>query len=554
MVDARPPTNESPALALRGRLAPSLKHAAQVLIATTLIVGGPIAMVWWARESGRVSSLWIGLVLGMVFSLGAQSLGSLVWEALPGSEDLLFSELMVWGYLHRLLIQRRLGSALDLIGPMGDTGSLDLAHLDRGERAKLLEGLVTGIETSDPYLHGHSRRVARHSWMIARKMGLPAEEVARIRTAAAIHDVGKINTPTAILHKPARLTDAEYEVIKRHPGDGAVMADVLCDPELESMIRHHHERLDGSGYPDALRGEEIPLGARIIAVADTFDAITSERPYRSASPQKRAINILREEAGSRLDPDVVRAFCGHYAGRAPITLSSFLTGMPERVVSWLSGSAATVASGAKVAVVAALVGAAAGATPSPTIVGAKHRVGKSLAASSSASAKKRIDSGGSKRSLGSTTSTGATGRHHAATYHVHAGPRSIAPTPTSRAVTPSTPSVTGGSTQSTAVVSETVVSSGPAPEGKTEETPITKTETPVETEVKGEEKSKGKGKEKAVEEKERAAEREAKEKERAAEREAKEKERAAEKEAKEKAAEEKASEEKSKGKGKEKGH
>ena len=151
-------------------------------------------------------------------------------------------------------------------------------------------------------------------------MGLSRAEVARVRTAAAIHDVGKIETPKVILHKKGPLSDDEYEVIKRHPGDGAARTTVLRDPELEAMVRHHHERLDGTGYPSRLAGEDIPLGARIIAVADTFDAITSTRPYRSASPHKKAIDILRSEAGTRLDPDVVRAFCSHYEGRRSLAL------------------------------------------------------------------------------------------------------------------------------------------------------------------------------------------------------------------------------------------
>ena len=282
-----------------------------------------------------------------------------LWEKRPGSEDLLFSELMIWGFLHRWRTQRRLASALDVLGPMSQTQRRVVDGLSTKERAKHLERLVTGMETRDPYLHGHSRRVARHSWMIARRMGLSGAEVARIRTAAAIHDVGKVKTPKTVLHKTGRLTDAEYEVIKKHPGDGAMMAAVLGDPELTSMVRHHHERLDGTGYPDGMSGEEISLGARIIAVADTFDAITSKRPYRPASPHKRAIDILRDEAGARLDAAVVRAFCGHYAGRRPLVLWSFVAGLPERVVSWLGGSVASVASAAKVIAVAALVGGAA---------------------------------------------------------------------------------------------------------------------------------------------------------------------------------------------------
>jgi hypothetical protein len=340
-------------------LALFVKQLAEVAVATLLVAGCPVAAVWWLRASGAVSSAVVGLVFGMALSLGASYVGCLVWEKRPGSEDLLFSELMIWGYLHRWRTQRRLASALDMLGTMSEAQGRTLDSLSTKEQAKLLEQLVAGMETRDPYLHGHSRRVARHSWMIARRMGLPRAEVARTRTAAAIHDVGKIRTPTAILHKAGPLTEEEYEIIKRHPGDGARMAEILRDPALAAIVRDHHERLDGSGYPNGLTGQEIPLGARIIAVADTFDAITSERPYRPASPHKTAIDILKDEAGTRLDPAVVRAFCGHYAGRAPIALWSSVAGLPERVVSWLSGSVASVASAAKVVAVAALVGGAA---------------------------------------------------------------------------------------------------------------------------------------------------------------------------------------------------
>src|SRR5205085_6039106 len=161
---------------------------------------------------------------------------------------------------------------------------------------QLLAQLAAALEAGDPYTHGHSRRVAHHAAMIAKGMGLPKQQVAKVRTAAVLHDVGKINTPTAILHKPGRLTDDEFDVIKLHPVDGAEMVSKLGDAELTAIVRHHHERLDGTGYPNRLPGGEIPLGARIIAVADTFDAITSTRPYRPANPHKRAMDILAKEA------------------------------------------------------------------------------------------------------------------------------------------------------------------------------------------------------------------------------------------------------------------
>ena len=198
--------------------------------------------------------------------------------------------------------------------------------------------------------------------MIAKRMGLAREEVARIRTAAAIHDIGKMGTPKAILHKPGPLDDAEYAVIKRHPGAGARMAAVLGDAKLTEIVRDHHERLDGSGYPGGLAGAQIPLGARIIAVADTFDAITSARPYRAASPQRKALDILRSEAGARLDPAAVRAFCGHYAGRRALALWTLAAGIPEWLAASLGGGVAALAAARIPALAALLGGVVAGAS------------------------------------------------------------------------------------------------------------------------------------------------------------------------------------------------
>ena len=228
-------------------LEPSATRLAQVVVATLLVAGFPVATVFWLRASGTISSAPLGLILGMALSLGGSYLGCVGWEKWPRSEDLLFSELMIWGYLHRWRSQRRLASAQAMLGPMSEAQRRSAGGLSKKEQAKLLERLVAGMETRDPYLHGHSRRVARYSWMIAKRMGLPRAQVARIRTAAAIHDVGKIETPTTILHKAGSLTAGEYEVIKRHPDDGARTTAVLKDPELTSMVRHHHERLDGSG-------------------------------------------------------------------------------------------------------------------------------------------------------------------------------------------------------------------------------------------------------------------------------------------------------------------
>jgi|GEM_PF-2420991 len=437
-----------------------LRQYFAVALATTIVAGLPVGVVWWLRVSGTVTSPLEAVALGMGFSLWLSCFCRLIWETRPGSEDLLFSELMIWGYLHRRRSQRRLANVAELLAPIGPATAG--AHPQRqAKNVKLLEQLVSGLETRDPYLHGHSRRVARHSWMIARKMGLGTEEVARIRTGAAIHDVGKINTPKAILHKPGRLTDAEYEIIKRHPGEGADMAEVLDDEAIVAIVRHHHERVDGSGYPSGLVGDEIPLGARIVAVADTFDAITSARPYRAASAHSKAIDILREEAGTRLDPDVVKAFCGHYAGNRPLAAWSFLAGLPERFVTWLSSSAASVASAAKVVAVAAIVGTGAvGATVAARPAHAsRHRSAPALA--SAASSTYIADAVPVAQAAGSsaTGSASAAAHRRSARAHgrgaapvKHASASAPAQSTVAQASTPaaSTPAGVAGSTSTTA--------------------------------------------------------------------------------------------------------
>jgi putative nucleotidyltransferase with HDIG domain len=330
---------------------PKVKQLGAVFAATLIVAGCPVAVVWCLRASAIVASAPLAIGLGMAISLAVSYLGRIAWEKTPGSEDVLFSELMIWGYLHRLRSQRRLANVPELLAPIGAAEHAKPRPGAQARNVKLLEQLVSGLETRDPYLHGHSRRVARHSWMIARQMGLPREEVLRIRTAAAIHDVGKINTPKSILHKPDRLTDSEYEIIKRHPGEGADMAEVLEDPQIVAIVRHHHERNDGSGYPSGLVGE---------------------RSYRAASAHKKAIDILKAEAGTHLDADVVKAFCAYYAGRGPVALWAFVGGLPEQALTWLGNGAAGVASAAKVAALAAIVGGTAAAashlaatTPAP---------------------------------------------------------------------------------------------------------------------------------------------------------------------------------------------
>ncbi|MGN6867897.1 MAG: HD domain-containing phosphohydrolase [Solirubrobacteraceae bacterium] len=348
------------------------RNVPQMLLATTVVAVLPLVISLGLRVSGLVSG-WVSVGLAVVMSLASSTVGSAYWRKRGRNTEVLFGELLLWGWIRSWRQERELANATRLLA-LVNTGPAD-RHPDEltvEQHEHLLQQLAGALEGQDVYLNGHSRRVARHATMIARGMGLPAEEVARIRAAAAVHDVGKLRTPKAVLNKPGRLTDDEFEVIKRHPVDGAEMVAALGDPELTRIVRHHHERLDGAGYPDRLRGEEIPLGARIIAVADTFDAITSARPYRDAAPHQKAIDILRKEAGSQLDPEAVRSFLAYYSGSRPTVLWAIITSSLRRVVSWLSGdpAAAATISASKVAAATAAtaaIGAAAGAAPVPVV-------------------------------------------------------------------------------------------------------------------------------------------------------------------------------------------
>ena len=166
--------------------------------------------------------------------------------------------------------------------------------------------MVKAIEARDPYTSGHSRRVSHYAKLIARALGLNSREIERIATAALLHDVGKIHEIYApILRKPDKLTADEWAVMQTHPIKSAELVSTVSQlRDLVSAVRHHHENWDGSGYPDGLAGEQIPLGSRVVLIADTIDAMTTDRPYRKALGEVQVRSELTKYRGRQFDPKI----------------------------------------------------------------------------------------------------------------------------------------------------------------------------------------------------------------------------------------------------------
>lgn len=171
------------------------------------------------------------------------------------------------------------------------------AYTDELERAEaVLFALARSIEAKDPYTHGHCERLSEYSTRLGKHVGLDEEQISALRRAGVVHDIGKVAVPDSILLKPGKLTDSEWQVMREHPATG----EKICSP-LKSfgpvlpIIRHHHEKLNGTGYPDGLKGDQIPLTARILQLVDVYDALTTDRPYRKALSHAEALSTMEDE-------------------------------------------------------------------------------------------------------------------------------------------------------------------------------------------------------------------------------------------------------------------
>jgi len=179
-----------------------------------------------------------------------------------------------------------------------------------------LEALASALDAKDKYTRGHSERVAKYAVQIARELKLPEDQVETIEHVALLHDIGKIGVSAELLNRKGQLSASEFDLIKLHPVIGANILKEIHDlGSATEYVRYHHEKYDGSGYPDGLKGDNIPLGARIITLADSFDAMTSDRSYRKKMNWEEALEEVKRSAGTHFDPQIVKAFLNRRENR-----------------------------------------------------------------------------------------------------------------------------------------------------------------------------------------------------------------------------------------------
>lgn len=229
-----------------------------------------------------------------------------------GADDYIskpFDSVELKARIRSLLRMRQVESELALLNRNLKMRTSDLVEQQRSLFLSTVKSLVTAIDAKDEYTRHHSTRVTEFTLKIARKMGFSEKELGDLELAALLHDVGKIGVPEHILNKPGKLTEAEFRLVKEHSARGeSILEPVIELKDIRKIVRSHHEQYNGSGYPDGMKGREIPLGARIMAIADAYDSITSERPYRKAASHRFAVKEIIRCSGTQFDPEVVEHF------------------------------------------------------------------------------------------------------------------------------------------------------------------------------------------------------------------------------------------------------
>ncbi|MHB1651858.1 MAG: HD-GYP domain-containing protein [Desulfitobacteriaceae bacterium] len=299
-----------------------LFNAAQFVLSiaaarAVLVLSGSVNFQW------SLASVFPYLMVALTYLLVNVSLASVALGLMQGKRPFALWASGIRWTTPNLLALAPLGLLMALVynnnGPLGllllfiplllSRHSFQLYVEMRQNYLSTVEALVQALEAKDSYTSGHSERVAQLAVAMAEEMGMPGEKVEFIKYVGVLHDIGKIGVSEGILNKTGKLLEAEWEVIRNHPVTGEnIIKNIKFLFDIGAVVRHHHERYDGKGYPDGLRGEEIPLEARIIAVADTYDAMTSDRSYRKGMQKHEALQELQNVAGTQLDPYLVKDF------------------------------------------------------------------------------------------------------------------------------------------------------------------------------------------------------------------------------------------------------
>ena len=293
-------------------------------VANSIAVSGALSI----DRSLPLRSLWQRNTLWVLgYDLGASALSMLIaWVYLRFDAGTVQGRVFFLLVLLPIVALRHIYAKLNTLQGLYD--QLDTAHekLELALREQL-EMMVKSIEARDPYTSGHSRRVAALSKAIAKDLGLSGEDLAEVQNAALLHDVGKIHEEFApLLSKEGRLTQDEWEVMKTHAAKSAELVGLFSRfrGTVQDAVRSHHERWDGKGYPDGIVGEAIPLGARVIMISDTIDAMTTDRPYRKALPFEKVVSELQKYRGTQFDPVLVDATISSVTVRRLVSDRDFL--------------------------------------------------------------------------------------------------------------------------------------------------------------------------------------------------------------------------------------
>jgi putative nucleotidyltransferase with HDIG domain len=278
---------------------------ARVFPRVSLPAGNPLRVA--LAIVAAVSAIAVAVGLGALYSLTVghgQSLDGLVRDVQLTTAGIMTAEAaLLW-----LVLKRAYGRTAEQMGAQGRALEAALSESESAYDATL-RALSMALDVRDRETEGHAQRVARYMDLMARELRSAKVDVRTLRRGALLHDIGKIGIPDEILRKAGELDGSEWRVMKRHPAYGArILAGIPYLSGAAEIVHHHHERFDGSGYPDGLAGEDIPLGARIFALADALDAMTSDRPYRRAMSLEDAITEIERCSGKQFDPAIVSAF------------------------------------------------------------------------------------------------------------------------------------------------------------------------------------------------------------------------------------------------------